>query len=191
MPAVETVQPNAFVTVEYTLKDDEGELLDASDPSMGGAPIEYVHGYGMLVPGLELGLLGLRAGDTKEIEVSSEDGFGERDEELVMLVDREDFPAEVHVGDEFVAESSEGEEAVMHVLEVREDGVVVDANHPLAGERLHYSVTVKSIRAATQEEIEKAAAELNEAEEEVNPDPVPQEFVTLGRKEPADKKDLN
>ena len=52
MPAVETVQPNAFVTVEYTLKDDEGELLDASDPSMGGAPIEYVHGYGMLVPGL-------------------------------------------------------------------------------------------------------------------------------------------
>ena len=108
-----------------------------------------------------------------------------------MLVDREDFPAEVHVGDEFVAESSEGEEAVMHVLEVREDGVVVDANHPLAGERLHYSVTVKSIRAATQEEIEKAAAELNEAEEEVNPDPVPQELVTLGRKEPADKKDLN
>jgi FKBP-type peptidyl-prolyl cis-trans isomerase SlyD len=184
---VTTVQPNAFVIVAYTLRDSEGDIVDGSDPEMGGEPIEYVHGYGMLVPGLEIGLAGLKIGETKEIHVSPEEGFGLRDEELVMLVDREDFPAEVAEGDEFIAESDEGDEAVMHVVEVRDDGIVVDGNHPLAGESLCYSVTITEVRAATDEEIEKAAQELSEAEDEADPPPPPPEVVSLSG---AKKKNL-
>jgi FKBP-type peptidyl-prolyl cis-trans isomerase SlyD len=179
---VTIVQPNAFVVVEYTLHDESGDVIDGSSADLGGEAIEYVHGYGMLVPGLELGLEGLKAGDTKDIHVTPEQGFGLRDEELVMLVDREDFPPDVAAGDEFIAEADDGEEAVMHVLEVRDDGVVVDGNHPLAGENLKYVVKVTSVRAATAEEIEKAAKELTDAEEQAVHEEPPPEVVQLGAK---------
>lgn len=184
-----TIQPNAHVVLDYTLRDDEGEVLDASDAE-GGHPIEYVHGYGMLVPGLEAALIGLRAGDEREIVVPAEAGYGEYDDELVLELDRAEFPdpTAVQVGDEFVAESPDGDEVAMEVLEVKDDVIVVDANHPLAGVTLHYDVKVKSVREATQDEIEKAAAELEEAmaEEHVhgpecNHDEVP-DIVTIGRK---------
>jgi FKBP-type peptidyl-prolyl cis-trans isomerase SlyD len=187
--ATSTIQPNAHVVLDYVLRDDEGEVLDSSDAE-GGHPIEYVHGYGMLVPGLEAALLGLHAGDEREIVVPAEAGYGEYDDELVLELDRGEFPDPnaVKVGDEFVAESPDGDEVAMEVLEVKDDVIVVDANHPLAGVTLHYDVKVKSVRDATQEEIEKAAAELEEAmaEEHVhgpecNHDEAP-DIVTIGRK---------
>src|SRR5277367_4789158 len=107
-----TIQPNFHVTLDYVLRDDEGEVLDSSRGE-GGEPIEYVHGYGMLVPGLEAGLVGLRIGEERDIVVPAEAGYGERDEELVMEVERSDFPDPDAVveGDEFVAESPDGEVA--------------------------------------------------------------------------------
>ena len=81
------IQPNAFVSLDYTLHDDDGELLDESSGE-GGQPIDYVHGYGMLVPGLEAALVGLETGDEREIIVSAEDGYGEHAEELVLEVER-------------------------------------------------------------------------------------------------------
>src|SRR5580704_10536458 len=143
-----TIAPNAHVTLDYVLKDDAGEVIDTSDGE-GGEPIAYVHGYGMLVPGLEAGLAGLRIGEEREILVPADAGYGERDEELVMEVDRSDFPdpAKVEEGDEFVAESPDGDEVVMRVVELREGSVVVDANHPLAGVTLHYAVKVLTVRA--------------------------------------------
>jgi FKBP-type peptidyl-prolyl cis-trans isomerase SlyD len=163
-PPMKTIQANARVVLEYTLKNDKGELLDSSDAD-DGEPIEYVHGYGMLVPGLEVALANLAVGDTKDVVVSPEEGFGERDDELVMEVDRSDFPdpAKIEVGDEFVAESPDGDEAPMRVIELKEETVVVDANHPLAGVTLHYSVKVSEVAQATDEEIEEAAAEFEEA----------------------------
>ncbi|HEY2511122.1 MAG TPA: peptidylprolyl isomerase [Polyangiaceae bacterium] len=161
------VQPNSYVTVAYVLKDDDGEVLDASDTE-DGEPIEYVHGYGMLVPGLEAALAGLTSGDKKKITVPADEGYGERDEELMMELDRGEFPETVQPGDEFVAASPDGEEVVLHVVEVNEDSVLVDANHPLAGMTLHYEVEVKGIRGATEAEIEAAARALDEAHEHVH-----------------------
>jgi FKBP-type peptidyl-prolyl cis-trans isomerase SlyD len=183
---VSVVQPNSYVTVEYVLKDDEGEILDASSGE-DGEPIEYVHGYGMLVPGLEAALVGLKVGDKKEIVVSADEGYGERDEELVLEIERTEFPATVEPGDEFVATSPDGEEVVLNVVEVNEDGVLVDANHPLAGLTLHYDIEVKAIREATEAEIEEAGKAMDEAHEHVHGPDCDHEHgegavVSLGRK---------
>jgi FKBP-type peptidyl-prolyl cis-trans isomerase SlyD len=164
-----TIQPNTHVVVDYELRDDEGDLLDASEAE-GGHPIRYVHGYGMLVPGLESALLGLKAGDEREVIVPAEAGYGEYDETLVLQIDRAEFPnpKEVEVGDEFVAESPDGDEIAMNVVEVREDVVVVDANHPLAGMTLRYHVKVRDVRQATEDEIERAASDLDDAHAHVH-----------------------
>ncbi len=158
------IQPNAFVTLDYILKDEKGGVLDESQAE-GGEPIKYIHGYGMLVPGLEAGLAGLRSGEKKDIVVSADAGFGERDDELVLEIERGEFPdpEKITPGDEFVAESPDGDEVVMRVVALKSDAVVVDANHPLAGQTLHYSVTVREVREATEEEIETAAAAFEEA----------------------------
>src|SRR4051794_23995737 len=105
------IEPNAHVTLDYTLRDQTGALLDESEGE-GGEPIRYVHGYGMLVPGLEAGLAGLVVGAKKDIVVPADEGFGERDEELVLEIDRAEFPDPEHVekGAEFVAESPDGDE---------------------------------------------------------------------------------
>jgi FKBP-type peptidyl-prolyl cis-trans isomerase SlyD len=159
------IESNAFVLLDYTLRDDKGDILDESIGD-GGEPISYVHGYGMLVPGLEAGLSGLGAGDEKKITVKPEDGYGDRDEELVLEVDKQDFPdpKKIAPGDEFVAESPDGDEVVMRVVELTDEGVIVDANHPLAGLTLHYQVRVREVRKATDDEIAQAAANLEEAE---------------------------
>jgi FKBP-type peptidyl-prolyl cis-trans isomerase SlyD len=161
---VETIQPNARVLIDYVLEDDEGHVLDRSD-APGAEPIAYVHGYGMVVPGLEAALAGMRAGEEKKVVLKPEEGFGDRDEELVLEVDRAELPrpAEVMPGDELVAESPEGDEVPLRVVEVKEDCVLVDANHPLAGVTLHYLVKVREVRAATDDEVAEAAEAFEEA----------------------------
>jgi len=161
---MKTIQPNARVVLEYTLKDEKGVVLDSSDAE-DGEPIVYVHGYGMLVPGLESALMGLEVGSVKDVTVSPDEGFGDRDDELVLEIDRGDFPdpKKVAIGDEVVAESPDGDEVPMRVVEVKTDTVVVDANHPLAGVTLRYSVVVKEVAQASDEEIAEAAAGFDEA----------------------------
>lgn len=160
------IEPNARVVLDYTLRDADDEVLDASNVD-DGEPIVYVHGYGMLVPGLEKALAGLTEGDEKDIVIPPEEGFGERDEELVLEVDRSELPRPdaVAIGDELVAESPEGEEAIVRVVDVTPDTVLLDGNHPLAGETLRYSVHVREVRPATEEEIAQAAAELDDLAE--------------------------
>lgn len=159
-----TIQPNSHVTLAYTLRNDTGEVLDGSDLE-GGEPIRYVHGYGMIVPGLEAALAGMNVGDKKEVHVKPDDGFGSRDEELVVEIDRTELPdpAKVDVGDELVAESADGEEIVLRVVKIEPESVLVDANHPLAGVTLHYAVEIQEVRDATEDEIAQAAADLDEA----------------------------
>lgn len=159
-----TIQANARVVLEYTLSNDKGEVLDSSDAE-DGEPIVYVHGYGMLVPGLEAALVGLEVGAAKDVTVSPEEGFGDHDEELVLEIDKTDFPdpKNVKIDDEVVAESPDGDEVPMRVIEVKGDSVIVDANHPLAGVTLRYKVKVKEIAEASEEEIAEAAAGFEEA----------------------------
>src|SRR6185312_6405183 len=138
------IGPNAFAEIEYVLEGEDGEVLDDSSAN-GGEPIRYVHGYGMLVPGLEKRLTGLEKGETAEIVVPPEEAYGLHDDELVFAIDKSDAP-EADEGDELVLEDDEGDEAVAHVVEVKEDELVVDGNHPLAGLTLHYRVHVRDVR---------------------------------------------
>lgn len=160
------IAPNAHAVLDYELRDDDGDLVDASEAD-GGEPIRYVHGYGMLVPGLESALAGMRAGDERDVVVPADAGYGEYDDELVIEVDRTEVPnpTQVSVGDELVAESPDGDELTLTVIDVRDDTVIVDANHPLAGMTLRYHVKVREVRLATDEEIAHAAADLDEAYE--------------------------
>jgi FKBP-type peptidyl-prolyl cis-trans isomerase SlyD len=163
------IEPNTHVTLDYELRDGDGDLVDASLAD-GGEPIRYVHGYGMLVPGLEVALAGLSAGDERDVVVPAEAGYGEYDEGLVLELDRAELPDPkvVSVGDELVAESPDGDEVALSVVEVRDDVVVVDANHPLAGTTLRYHVKVRDVRLATEDEVRRAAADLDLAHEHVH-----------------------
>jgi len=168
------IGPNAFVEVDYVLLDQSGEILDDSSAD-GGEPIRYVHGYGMLVPGLEKRLAGLTEGEDRELVVPAEEAYGLRDDELVFTAPRT-AAADAEEGDEVVIEDEDGEEAVAHVVEVKDDEVVLDGNHPLAGLTLRYRVHVRSVRPATPQEIEQAAAAFDEDRAAVEP---PDELVPL------------
>jgi FKBP-type peptidyl-prolyl cis-trans isomerase SlyD len=180
----ERIGPNARVVIDYTLRDRDGAELDSSSAE-GGEPIVYVHGYGMLVPGLEKALAGLAPGAKKEIVLSPEEAYGERDEELVLEVERTEMPRPeaVALGDELVAEGPDGEEALLRVVEVRPDAVVLDGNHPLAGQALRYSVVVREVRPATEAEIAEAAAGFEEAAQ--GQEELGETLVQLGRRPPS------
>jgi FKBP-type peptidyl-prolyl cis-trans isomerase SlyD len=159
------IAPDTVVTLCYVLFDESGE---AADRATASDPLVYTHGYGQIVPGLESGLIGLVAGDKRTITVGPEDGFGERFEEGVFEVDRQDFPdaASVVRGDEFTAESPEGGSVAMRVVDVLPDALVVDTNHPLAGQTLRFEVDIVDVREATDEELEAAHLELQAELEE-------------------------
>ena len=153
--------PDTYVTLSYTLFDERGEVVDRATDA---EPLSYVHGYAQILPGLERQLSGLRAGDKAEILVEPSEAFGEHDEAGVFEVDREDFPEsdEVGPGDEFVAQSPDGEPLAMRVVKVLPEAFLVDTNHPLAGQRVRFEVEVANVRAADENEIARAQAELEE-----------------------------
>src|SRR5581483_1216650 len=126
----EAIGPGTFVELYYTLRDSRGNLLEEADTE----PYAFVYGMGALVPGLERALEGAREGDVLNVTVPPEDAYGLRDPTDVFNVDRTEFPdpAKVEVGSEFAAEGDDGTELSMRVVEVHDDHVVVDANHPLA-----------------------------------------------------------
>ena len=155
------VGPDTFVTLSYVLFDERGEQVDrTSDES----PLTYVHGYAQIVPGLERALEGLHAGEKRSIDVEPDEAFGQRDDDGVFQVDKEDFPNsdEVEQGDEFLAQGPDGEPMTMRILEIRDDAFVVDTNHPLAGQRVRFDVEVRDVRQASDEEISQAQAELED-----------------------------
>lgn len=158
------IAADTVVTLSYALFDEKGAPLapdqaDGDDPS---EPVSYVHGYGQIVPGIERQIEGLHAGDKRTLTVAPDEAFGERDEEAVFEVDKADFPdaSTVSLGDEFIMEDADGDEMVMRVVEVRPEGFLVDANHPLAGHTLRVEVSVSAVRAASEEEIAAAQAAL-------------------------------
>lgn len=140
------------VAVEYTLRDDDGDVIDSSE---GDEPLVYLHGVGQIVPGLEKALEGHAVGDTVKVSIPPEDGYGTWDPEQVVRVPRDRLPAdaEPEEGMELTGTGPHGEEILLRVVEVEGDVVTLDANHPLAGRTLNFDVTVKSVRAATQEEL--------------------------------------
>ncbi len=151
------IAKNKVVSMSYCLKDTKGEELDRSEKNK---PLEYLHGGGNIVPGLENGLDGLKVGDKKEVTVKPEEGYGKFLADLKQEVDRKMFPADhkIAVGMQFMSELPDGKKHPFNVIEINDDKILVDGNHPLAGQTLQFSVEIIGIRDATQEELQHGHA---------------------------------
>ena len=147
------IAQDKVVLIHYTLTDDSGEVLDSSS---GGDPLAYLHGKGNIIPGLEKALEGRAVGDKLDVKVEPAEGYGDRDERLVQSVPRRAFGdvSKVEPGMQFHAQTSEGQARVVTVTRVQGDMVMVDGNHPLAGQSLNFAVEVADVRDATAEELE-------------------------------------
>ncbi|MGB5810223.1 MAG: peptidylprolyl isomerase [Polyangiales bacterium] len=146
------VSNQKVVTISYTLRADDGEIIDRSDES---SPLVYLHGAQNIVPGLEEELEGAAIGDAIKATIPPEKGYGPRIGEA-QEVPRKMFPegAELSAGMQVVAHDDEGRQIPFFITGMSEETVTVDPNHPLAGETLHFDVTIESLRDATEEEIE-------------------------------------
>jgi FKBP-type peptidyl-prolyl cis-trans isomerase SlyD len=147
-----SISANKVVTLDYTLTNDSGEILDQSNSGQ----FAYLHGANNIIPGLENALTGKTAGDNLNVKVSPDQGYGERDENLsqVVGIDMFETPDDVAVGMQFHAQSGDGHRIVITVTNVDGDQVTIDGNHPLAGVTLNFDVTVVEVRDATAQELE-------------------------------------
>ncbi len=145
------IAKNTVVAIDYKLTNDDGELLDTSE---GNEPLSYLHGVGEIIPGLERELDGKEAGDRLQVAVAAEEGYGQRDEQLKQKVERDQFEDvdELEVGMQFQVES-DGDPEVVTVVQIADDIITVDGNHPFAGVKLNFDVTVREVREATEEEL--------------------------------------
>ncbi|MEN9579750.1 MAG: hypothetical protein RJA70_2759 [Pseudomonadota bacterium] len=146
-----------MVHFRYELYDAEGELVEETDPEV---ELSFLFGYAQVADAIERALDGAFAGDCRETRVPAEEAFGPRDPEAILEVDRAEFPPDVQAGDEFEADHESGELVSLTVLEVLEDAVILDANHPLAGQAIRLKLVVDAVRPALSLEIELATEEL-------------------------------
>lgn len=147
-----TIQDNCVVAIDYTLKDKTGKVLDSSD---GREPLYYLHGSNNIIPGLEKELAGKKETDELSVVIPAEEGYGERNDDLMTNVTKEELAGveDLEVGIQLQAQTAQGVQ-VFTVIAIEGENVTLDGNHPLAGEELHFAVTVKSIREATKEELD-------------------------------------
>lgn len=149
------IAKNCLVTLDYTVFDTENNLLDS-----GAQPLIYLHGgYGDVFEKIEKALEGKGIGDSIHVQLAPKDAFGEYKQELVLIEERSQFEDDLEVGQnvEMIFSESEDEEIMLTygVVEILEDKVILDANHPLAGVTIIFDGTVIGLREATSEEIEK------------------------------------
>ena len=146
------VEKNKVVEIDYTLKDDNGQLLDSSE---GKQPLSYIQGVGNLIPGVENALEGKSSGERVQITVPPETGYGVRDDSLVLSVERDKFSQfeDLQEGARFRMETPDGP-MVFTVVKIGDGEVLVDGNHPLAGMTLNFDITIQSVRDATSEELD-------------------------------------
>ena len=150
-----SIAENTKVAIHYTLKDDEGKIIDSS---AGKEPLNYIHGQGMIVQGLEKALTGKNVGDKFSVDVAPAEGYGEYNPELVRAIPKTAFQADkIEPGMVFYAQTPAGI-MPLTVSKVEGDNVMIDMNHELAGKTLHFEIEVMQADAMTEEEIK----ELNE-----------------------------
>lgn len=146
------IAQDRVVCIDYTIRLASGQVVETS---IGAEPLTYLHGRRQIVPGVEKAVEGLEAGSSLEIVVPPDDAYGDRDPAGVFVVPRAAFPADETVGPGmmFSAHRPDGKSLTFRVIEANDELVLVDTNHPLAGETLHISVLVHTVRAATTEEV--------------------------------------
>ncbi len=145
---VADVRDGRVITMEFEIKDSKGEVIDSSGER---GPMRYLQGGGAIV-GLEKAIVGLEVGAELSVDVAPEEAFGLHDDARIMEVGRDQIPDDVKVGEVVMAQHPQGQ-VRLTVVEVSDEIVKLDGNHPLAGETLHFQVKVLNVEAATQEEI--------------------------------------
>ena len=151
-----SVKDDQVVSMEYTLTVD-GEVIDSSE---GEGPLDFLAGHHNVITGLENEMMGMKLGQSRQVVLAPENGYGVYDAEAFSEVDRSEFPDDVPIkpGLEMHLTGDDGEPMYARVASVDGDRIRLDFNHPLAGKELHFSVKVVGLRAATAEELEHGHA---------------------------------
>lgn len=140
------------ISFHYVLSDSTGNEIDKSD---AGAPLSFLEGSGHIIPGLEKELLSMSVGEKKTVNVASSDAYGDPQADLIVTVKKDQFPnngGDLKVDDMFQVDNHE-QAPIFRVLEINEEDVKIDGNHPLAGTDLVFNVEVAEMREATEEEV--------------------------------------
>lgn len=148
------VADDMVVQLDYTLTLANGEMYDSSDET---GPLEYIHGQGHIITGLEEALYGMAVGEEKDVVVTPDLGYGEYDPEAVQTLPLDVFPPDMELEPGMAIDlydEDTDEEVEAYISEVDEDSVVVDFNHPLAGETLSFHIKVVGVRPATASELD-------------------------------------
>lgn len=145
------VNDGHVVSMHYTLHVD-GEMVDTSQ---GSEPLQFIQGMGHIIPGLEHEIYDMEVGQSKKVMVEAKDGYGDVDGEAFMEVPRDAFPADIplEVGTQLELKDKSGHPSIARIEAVTDENVRLNMNHPLAGKRLDFQVTIESLRAATDEEV--------------------------------------
>ncbi len=132
------------VKVHYTGKLKDGTIFDSS---RGREPIEFTIGERSVIPGFEDAVIGMKTGESKTIRIAAENAYGARREDMVFEVTREEFPAHItpEVNQQFKVLQDDGRSVIVTIMEVTDEHVVLDANHPLAGEELIFDIELTEI----------------------------------------------
>ena len=146
------VGKDKVVLMHYTLKNDAGDVIDSSD---GGDPLPFLQGHGNIIPGLESALEGSKAGDKLDVSIKPEEAYGERMKDAIQEIPKSALKGidEVKVGMQLQSQDQDGNPFLVTVTKIEDDKITVDANHPLAGQTLHFSVSIESVRKAEAEEL--------------------------------------
>ena len=152
MGKMNTVTKGRVISLDFILKNEQGEMLDQSE---GSEPLEYLHGSNEVVPGLEKALEGRKIGEHVRVVIPPSDAYGEYEVSLVDEVSREQFPGidDIQPGMQFQTQMDDGAPMIISITAVDGDTVVVDGNHPLAGMTLVFEVDIIGIREAADDEI--------------------------------------
>lgn len=148
-----SVRDDVVVSFDYTLRLDDGEVIDSSE---GHEPLQYLHGRGQIVPGLERELYGMNVGDEKSVTVQADEGYGDYDEERLQSVPRSNFPEDVELEEGLSVRMRDVNTDQLfdaYIDEIGDEDVVLDFNHPLAGETLFFDIKIVDVREATSEEL--------------------------------------
>jgi FKBP-type peptidyl-prolyl cis-trans isomerase SlyD len=147
------LKSNQVVTMNFTLKDDTGKVLDSTE---GNEPFSFISGSNQILPKLEEKVGEMLIGSKKNVVLQPEDGYGTYQEDAVRIVKRSEFPKDIEIdkGMSFLAKSPQGKDIQFFVKEIDGDDITVDFNHPLAGKALHFNLELLNLRDATSEELD-------------------------------------
>ncbi|WP_372767862.1 peptidylprolyl isomerase [Lutibacter sp.] len=139
------VKENNTVKVHYIGKLSDGQIFDSSE---GKEPLEFTLGQGRLIPGFEKGLIDMKLNEKKTITISKEEAYGEPHEGLIQEVQKSQLPPDMtpEVGMGLISKSEDGQEMNLVIVEVKEETIIIDGNHPLAGKELTFDLEVVDIK---------------------------------------------